>query len=385
MSKIADHSSKSGRILFIDNIRILLIVLIVLHHVAVAYGGIGGWPLKEAPSDAISPIILFLFNAINQSYVLSFFFLLAGYFIPRSYDKKGPIRFLRDRLIRLAIPLLFFTTLIISVIDYLVLNFAQGRDLPFLRIMAHQIRNPAWRIGPLWFVEALLIFSVIYVLYRLISKLISNYSFNPFKNRFPTNTAIIVSIMAITLGTFFVRIWYPVGVEFHRFQLGHFVHYTFCFWLGILAYRGKWFDSLSKSQAKVWKIVALSTVVALPVMMVLSGAAENIEVFLGGFSWQAFMTAVWESIAALSIIISLLYIFQKRYHQQGSLLRWMSPNFYTVYIMHQLVIVAVMIPFLPTAMPTALKFIFVALISVPTCFVVSDLIRRIPYTKRVLG
>jgi len=191
--------------------------------------------------------------------------------------------------------------------------------------------------------------------------------------------------MAMTLGTFFVRIWYPVGVEFHRFQLGHFVHYTFCFWLGILAYRGKWFDNLSKSQAKVWKIVALSTVVALPVMMALSGTAENIEVFLGGFSWQAFVTSAWESIACLSIIISLLYMFQKRYNKQGSLLRWMSPNFYTVYIMHQLVIVAVMIPFLRAAMPTALKFIFVALISVPACFVVSDLIRRIPYTKRVLG
>lgn len=385
MSKIADHSSKSGRIFFIDNIRILLTTLIVLHHVAVAYGGSGGWPLKEAPSDAISPIILFLFNAINQSYVLSFFFLLAGYFIPRSYDKKGPIRFLTDRLIRLAIPLLIFTTLIIALIDYLVLNFAQGRDLPFLRIIAHQIRHPAWRIGPLWFVEALLIFSVVYVLYRLISKLISYYSFNPFKNRFPTNTAIIVSIMAITLGTFFVRIWYPVGVYFHRFQLAHFVHYTFCFWLGILAYRGKWFDSLSKSQAKVWKIVALSTIVALPVMIALSGTAENIEVFLGGFSWQAFVTSAWESIACLSIIISLLYMFQKRYNRQGSLLRWMSPNFYTVYIIHQLVIVAAMIPFLHAAMPTALKFIFVALISVPACFVVSDLIRKIPYTKRVLG
>lgn len=133
----------------------------------------------------------------------------------------------------------------------------------------------------------------------------------------------------------------------------------------------------------------LVTVLALPVMIALSialsGAAENIEVFLGGFSWQAFMTAVWESIACLSIIISLLYIFQKRYNKQGSLLRWMSPNFYTVYIMHQLVIVAAMIPFLRAAMPTALKFIFVALISVPACFVVSDLIRRIPYTKRVLG
>ncbi len=49
----------------------------------------------------------------------------------------------------------------------------------------------------------------------------------------------------------------------------------------------------------------LLTVVALPVMMIaLSGAAENIEVFLGGFSWQAFIVAVWESIACLSIIKS---------------------------------------------------------------------------------
>jgi len=120
-------------------------------------------------------------------------------------------------------------------------------------------------------------------------------------------------------------------------------------------------------------------------MIVFGGAAGSLEVFLGGFSWQAFIVAVWELIAALSIIISLLYIFQKRYNKQGSLLRWMSPNFYTVYIMHQLVIVAIMTPFLPTTMPTAVKFIFVALISVPACFVVSDRIRRIPYAKRVLG
>lgn len=381
MSEAKDRFFKSDRILFVDNIRILLTILIVLHHVAVAYGGSGGWPLKEAPSDPISPIILFLFNAINQSYVLSLFFLLAGYFVPRSYDKKGPIRFVRDRLIRLGVPLLFFTALIAPFIDYLILNFAQGKDLSFLTIMAHRIQHSTWSIGPLWFLQALLIFSLVYVLWRLLS----GHSFNPFENSFPTNKVIAGSIIGMTLGTFFVRIRYPVGVEVFRFQLAHFVHYAFCFWLGILAYRGKWLDNLSKSKAKGWKIVALSTVIALPVMGALSGAAENIEVFLGGLSWQAFVTSAWESTACISIIISLLYVFQKRYNGQGSLLRWMSPNFYTVYIMHQLVIVAIMIPFLSAAMPTALKFFFVALISVPGCFVLSDLIRRIPYTKRVLG
>jgi len=380
-----ERSFKPGRILFFDNIRILLTVLIVLHHVAVAYGGSGGWPLKETPSDAISPLIFLLFNAINQSYILSLFFLLAGYFVPRSYDKKGPIRFFTDRLIRLGVPLLFYTALIAPFIDYLVVNFAQGRELSFLTIMAHRIQHPTWSIGPLWFLQALLIFSLLYVLWRLLSR----HSFRPFENGFPTNKVITGSIIGMTLGTFFVRIRYPVGVEVFRFQLAHFVHYAFCFWLGTLAYRGKWLNNLSTSKAKGWKIVAPVTVLALPVMiglvMALGGAAGNLEVFLGGFSWQAFVTSAWESTACISIIISLVYVFQKRYNGQGSLLRWMSPNFYTVYIMHQLVVVAIMIPFLSTAMPTAVKFVFVALISVPGCFVLSEAIRRIPCTKRVLG
>lgn len=381
MSEAKSSSSKQGRIFYFDNIRILLTILIVLHHVAVAYGGIGGWPLKEAPSDPVSPIIFGMFNAINQSYVLSLFFLLAGYFMPRSCDKKGPIRFFTDRLIRLGVPLIFFTTLIAGAIDYLVVNFARGGEVSFLTIMTHRIQHPTWRIGPLWFLQGLLVFSAIYVVYRIASK----RSFSPFKDGFPTNRVIVGSIIGITLGTFFVRIWYPVGVEVFKFQLAHFVHYGFCFWVGILAYRGRWFESLSRSRTKVWRIVAPVTVIALPFMMGFGGATENLEVFLGGFSWQAFITSAWESIACLSIIISLLYVFQKRYNGQGSLLRWMSPNFYTVYIMHQLVVVAIMVPFLGPTMPTALKFVLVALISVPACFLVSDLIRRIPYARRVLA
>ena len=92
-----------------------------MHHVAVAYGGSGGLPLKGTPTDAISPIILTLFNAINQSFFLSFFYMLSGYFVPRSYDKKGPVKFIKDRLIRLGIPLLVYTTLIAPFIDYMII------------------------------------------------------------------------------------------------------------------------------------------------------------------------------------------------------------------------------------------------------------------------
>jgi hypothetical protein len=175
-----------------------------------------------------------------------------------------------------------------------------------------------------------------------------------------------------------------VGKQFHNFQLGHFVHYIFCFCVGIFAYRGKWFDSLSGSQARLWKTVALVDILALPVMLVTLGG-DNVEVFLGSFSWQSLLVSLWESIACVSIIISLISIFKRRFSDQGKLLKWMSPNFYAVYILHLPVIVAVMIPFLYVAIATPVKFLIVAAISVPLCYVLGDLIRRIPYTKRVLG
>jgi glucan biosynthesis protein C len=376
-------AQKTKRIFYIDNLRLFLITLVVLHHVAFAYGGSGGWPLKEIPTDSISPMIFFLFNAINQSFFLSFFYMLSGYFVPRSYDRKGPGRFILDRLIRLGIPLLVFTTIISTLVDFLVVNFARGQAVSILKIVASRIQHPHWDVGPLWFVEALLIFSVVYVFFRIVFR----FSFKPSQDTFPSNVTITFSIIAIAACTFIVRIWYPVGKQFHVFQLGHFVHYVFCFWVGILAYRGKWFDNLSQSQARLWKVIALITILALPVMIAVMMATgeDNIEVVLGSLSWQSLLASVWESIACISIIISLLSIFRKRFSDQGNLLKWMSPNFYAVYILHLPVIVSVMIPLLYVVIPTPIKAPIVAIISVPMCFILGDLIRKIPYTKKVLG
>ena len=50
------------RLIYVDNLRLYLIILVVLHHIAIAYGGSGGWPLKEVPTDSVSPIKHFVEN-----------------------------------------------------------------------------------------------------------------------------------------------------------------------------------------------------------------------------------------------------------------------------------------------------------------------------------
>jgi surface polysaccharide O-acyltransferase-like enzyme len=179
-----------------------------------------------------------------------------------------------------------------------------------------------------------------------------------------------------------------VGEWDFGFQLGHFVHYIFSFFVGVLAYRGDWFNRLERRQARRWGIVALVTLPVFFVLAVLGGALESdaaVERFLGGMGWQSMAYAAWESTMFIAALTYLLYFFRERFSQAGPLLRSMSKSVYTVYIIHQTLIIALNLLFLPVAIPTLLKFVLVSLIGVPVCFGLAGLIRRIPYADRVLG
>src|SRR5689334_16615304 len=127
------------RLWFVDNLRILLIALVVLHHTACIYSGLPAWYYTEPPTSGAVGLGLTVFLMVNQAWFMGAFFLLSGYFTPGSFDRKGSRAFLRDRLIRLGIPLVVF---------YFVLNPILGHG--------------AFGSGPLWFVLALLVFDASY-------------------------------------------------------------------------------------------------------------------------------------------------------------------------------------------------------------------------------
>jgi membrane-bound acyltransferase YfiQ involved in biofilm formation len=168
------------------------------------------------------------------------------------------------------------------------------------------------------------------------------------------------------------------------------VHYIFCFYAGILAYRGNWLERLSEAQARRWGIVSL---VVIPFVLVitlahvlLGGSLEGFGPYvMGGLHWQAFAYAVWETILMIGIITWLLYIFRKKLNRSGPTTKKMAGNAYTVYIVHQTIVTALAIVIVSVAIPTIIKFAIVSLIAVPLCFAISHLIRKAPYTNRVLG
>lgn len=381
-------STEKSRMFYIDNIRIYLTLLVVLHHISIGYGGAGDWIIKEPPTDSISPIILTLFNALNQSYFMSLFFLLSGYFVPSSLDKKGAIRFFKDRLIRLGLPIIVFALLFARIVDYVVLNHVYHLNLTAEEVFSRWIKSPTFYTGPLWFVEVLLYFSLIYMLWRLFwSKLIFKNPPQLFLNRFPPNPAIITAITALSIGTYFIRIWYPVGTIWVHYQLGHYVHYAFCFVMGICAFRGNWLSKLTPKIASIWRLTALLAIISLPLTFVLMMSfGVGIDAAMGRGTGISFVVAAWESVSCLSIIIWILQIFKTRLNSRKKISQALSPNAYTVYIIHQPLVGIVMAVFLYLTLPSIVKFVLVSLISILLCFLTSHFIlRKLPFAKRVLG
>ena len=108
--------------------------------------------------------------------------------------------------------------------------------------------------GPLWFVEVLLIFSLVYALWRRLFR--PNPPVPPVdtESRFPGNAAIALFALLTGVGAFLVRLWFPVGWNFSllNLQFPFFVLYIALFIVGLIAYRRNWLLGLPDATGKLW-------------------------------------------------------------------------------------------------------------------------------------
>lgn len=366
------------RLLFVDNIRILLIVLVILVHLAITYGApVGSWYYHEGNPGMIESIFYVFFLAVCQSFFMGFFFLISGYFTTGSYDRKGAWYFYKDRLMRLGIPLIFYLIFIDPLIEY-ALTLSKGFTGSFQDYLALYVDNyNDLGSGPLWFVEALLIFSFVYVLWRLLIKSIDK------EVNVPGNFQIAIFALVIGLVSFIVRIWLPMGWNFAilNFQISYFTQYIAMFIVGLTAYRGNWFLQIPDKTGKLWARIA---VVLLALFSVFPALSSDPTRLFGGFYWQALVYALWEQFLGVAVIITLTVFFRKKYNSQGKLVKEMSASAYTVYIFHAPIIVLLALSLRGIVLNPLLKFILVAPLAVGVCFILSNYIRQIPVVKNIL-
>ncbi len=382
----AVQAKAASRMPFIDNLRVFLTILVVLHHLMIIYAGSGSFLYTEGRQDTITSVLGTWFCAVNQAYFMGFFLLISAYFVVGSYDRKGAGHFLKDRLIRLGIPLLVYSW-IISPLTWMVITYVtRGQILPLSAYLPGGSFDGILGAGPLWFVELLLIFTIVYVAWRQFFR--PNVPVPPVKtdSRFPRSKVIVLFAVLMASVTFVIRLWHPVGWSFSplNLQFPFFAQYIALFVVGLIAYRRNWLASLSDSTAKRWLGIAIALILMFVPMAIVGGAMESDRPFRGGLYWQAMAYALWESLLCVSMCIGLTYLFRRYWNRQGRLAKFLSPNAYTVYIIHAPVITLTALALRNVDVYPLLKFGLAVLIALPLCFVLSNLIRKLPHTDRVL-
>ena len=113
-------SGESQRLVGLDLLRVALIALLICHHVACAIGDVGAWYyILPPPEGGVTRLLFTIFVAVNQSFFMSLFFFVSGYFTAPAYDRKGTAAFLRDRRIRLGVPLLVYFFVLNPQVEFL--------------------------------------------------------------------------------------------------------------------------------------------------------------------------------------------------------------------------------------------------------------------------
>ena len=221
--------------------RVFLTILVLLHHTMIIYAGSGSFLYTEGRQDTITSVLGNWFCSVNQAYFMSLFLLISAYFVPGSYDRKGAGHFVKDRLIRLGIPLIIYSW-IISPLTWAVINYVtQGQVLPWWRYLPGA-GGTLIGDGPLWFVEVLLIFTLVYAAWRRFFRPKPPVPPVETDSRFPGNAAIVLFALLTGVGAFLVRLVFPVDWNFSllNLQLPFFVLYIALFIVGLIAYRRNW-------------------------------------------------------------------------------------------------------------------------------------------------
>ena len=381
MATTIDTKSQS-RFALLDNVRIGLIVLVVLHHVAMAYGAAGlGFYYVELPPEGFSRGML-IFLLANQAWFMGAFFFIAGYLTPDSLERKGTGRFLQGRVMRLGIPLVVYSLLLnpLSMFGW----FLVPEPLTRMTWDSYEYLDYV-RMGPMWFVALLLIFSFGYSIWR---RLVTAKDVSPTSLKLHHIALFAVVLAAISLA---LRQWIPVGEEWFGFpSLAYLPQYLAFFLLGTVASRRQWLTTI---RTRVGWVGLSSAVVAAILLFPYGFSGEMFSIELGegfgpGFgdawTWQAAAYSLWDSITAVGLTLFLIVGGRRLWSGSTSLTRWLAGNAYAVYVIHIPTIVFLAAALQGIEMNHTLKFFMVGAIAVPVCFTVAAAVRRIPGVSKIL-
>jgi len=375
-AKAATTARSPARLLFIDNIRWSMIILVLSMHASDTYSPFGNWYYVDRQPAGLGTDILFgVYQSFLQAFFMAALFFIAGYFSAAAYDRKGFSAFVRDRFVRVGLPTLLYM-LVIGPLTQYFLSWTWGTG-GFAHQWLLHLKDGEWlsETGPMWFCAALLIFSVTYGLIRLAGW--KEPRIEPHDVR-GTGVAVFIAVMAIA--TFVVRVGVSEGASVLNVHPGDFPQYVLMYAAGALGYRGNWLAGFSDRFCIRCSSVALSLAVPLFAALILFGGGLQGDTasYSGGFNPVSAGKCLWEALVCVGMGLLMLAVYRRHFDAQGPLARWLSDNAFGVYLIHPPILIAAALLLHAIVLNAIAKAALLTAIAAVGSFALSFVLRKSP-------
>ncbi len=304
------------RELWIDNLRVLVVAGVIVVHTATGYiTGIADWYYDELTTSTVWSTVLAFPAVAGGLFGLGSLFLLAGWLSPPSLARRGPGGYARSRLVRLGLPLIGFVLVVQPLADYV-----GSRRTSVPTSLADALRST--EISVMWFVAALLAFSLAYAARRRVRPT-------------PPNRG----------GSQNLR---PAVVR------------------------------------RIGWVAAIGSVATVALFAVLDANDEATAVLDEGAGWPTMLFALLDGVVAVSLSLWLVAWIRRRWRSHGPLLGKAARASYATYVFHPLVLTTIMVLLAPVAVAPEVKFVVVSAVGTVVCFTVGYALIRVPGISRVL-
>ncbi len=343
-----------------DNLRAIVILLVVLYHVGGVYESAGLWGWFWIVDDPATIMWVGILGIIFDISVMPILFFISGYLVPASLVHKTGWKFLKGKLRRLMLP---WVIAVFTLIPLYKVIFLYSRNLPQEHWSTYfHITNPNSQ-NWLWFLPVLFVFNLLYVL------------FSKVKIRIPD-----ISLRSAIFGTLLIGFVYSFcigGVLGFRswtltplidFENERLFVYFLTFLLGSLCFRKNVFE---KNPTRKTLYTVVNAIAWIPITVHIF--VRLIPFFYPeGFSFTALYRLIWWlsfDLSLLCIMYLMIESFRRYLYKNGKIWSELNRNSYGVYIVHVFFIGAFGTLLLNSSFPALVKY--------PTLFVLTYLVSNL--------
>ena len=371
----------TGRIDFLDNIRALAIMcLVIFYHPAVAYSTVIAEHLNfyfVEPTYLFYDVIALFFDI----FLMPFLFLIAGFFALPSLKKRSAKRYIVEKFVHVMIPFFLGVFLLNAFPNYIKGLFHHQIESGYMFYWGQIFLK---NIGTffledkasvhLWFLSLLFLFYLtLTVVYKVDPKWFEKSTETKKLSSFFLLCFALVGAICFFIINFFMPdfgAW--VNFEFFwTFQFTRFPLYVLYFFLGVFCYKNGW---MTKGFfLLLWLIIAL-IITPINLYVIIHFFGHLFETW-----YLKALHACLHSFSCLGLCLSIIEISKKGLNFSNSVLRLLSSNGYAIYILHFNFFIGIEFFLYTARIPTILKYLISGVLAYFISLVISQgILRWIP-------